>query len=96
MKVVRYVVCRDIYFKTKADAELFLDRMHALNAADGMTLEIRTNSGAMPGSLLNFISGKTAIEVTCLDINPFSKVAYGDGTVYKVAMCKFQQVAVFA
>lgn len=96
MKVVRYVACRNIYFKTKSDAELFLDRMHTLNAAGGMTLEVRTNSGVMPGSLLNFISGKTAIEVTCLDINPLSKVAYGDGTVYKVNMCKFQQIAKFA
>ena len=92
--VARFVICRDMYFKTKADAELFLDRMDTLNA-NGMTLEIQTNSAAVPGSLLNFISGKTAMEVACLQITPFTKVAYGDGTVYKVGMCKFRQIDAF-
>lgn len=97
LKIVsRIIVLRNIYFRTKVDVETFLDRMDTFNAAGGMTIEVRTTSAAIPGSFLNFKSGKTAIEMLCLDISPLEKIAYGDGTVYKVGMLKFRQSAAFA
>lgn len=93
--VVRLIVIKNMYFKTDTDAELFLDRMHTLNPT-GMTLEIRKTSAAMPGSLFNFLSGKVEMEVACLDIAPLTKVAYGDGIVYKCGMCRFKQIKAFA
>ena len=93
--VRRIVTCKTIYFKTTSDAELFIDRMHTLNAAGGMNLEIRVSSAAMPGSLFNFISGKYTMKVACLEISNFLKIAYGDGTVWKCGQCKFRQIAAF-
>ena len=92
LKIVnRMIVLRNIYFRTKADAELFLDRINTLNAAGGMTCELRVSSDALPGSLFNFKSGKTAIEMFCLDISPLEKIAYGDGQIYRVGILKFRQ-----
>lgn len=97
LKIVnRMIVLRDIFFKTKSDAETFLDKINTLNGAGGMTCELRTSSSAIPGSFFNFISGKTAIEMFCLDITPMEKVAYGDEQVYKIAILKFRQSEKFA
>jgi len=90
--MTRFLYIKNVWFQTKADAELFLDRMKTFNAAGGMTVELRVNSGAFPGCLFAIYSGKTSMEMLRKSCSQIEKVAYGDGTVFKIARVVLRQV----
>ena len=88
-KVRRILVAKNMYFKTQADAEALLAKMDLLNDTGSMDIRINT----VAASYFAFNTAKTTFPSFCTDITPITKLAFGAGTVYKVAQLKWRQNA---
>jgi hypothetical protein len=84
--ITRKIQCFDLYFKTQADAELFIANLKTLNLAGTMTLELQTTETP---SYFKIDGTNTSIEVLYEDFKGLQQVALGGGSVYKIAQINF-------
>lgn len=92
MQVIgREIILTEVYFKTSEDVETFINKAQVINAAGKATLEIQKTSDAVPGSLFEFKSGVTSLEMLFIQVATLQKVGRGNSDVYMVQTVKLRQ-----
>jgi len=84
LEIKRELILIDVFFKTRADIELFLKRVIALNTVGTSTVQIRVSTSSLPGAFFNFQSGINSMEMLFKMKGGIQKVANENGVVYKI------------
>ena len=87
----REIILKNVWFRDSADAEAFLARSLAFNAAGNVTIEVRKTSAALPGSLFAFKAGVTSLEMLFEVITNLQKMGRGDDDTYMISQIKLRQ-----
>ena len=89
-KIQRTITITELYFSTRANAELFLEYIDLLNATvNGFKLELQVHSDNSKFKLKGGTA--TSMMVLCTDYSGVEKVSLGDTQVYKIASLKLEQ-----
>ena len=89
-EITRIITLKGVIFKTTADVELAIANFKAFNGAAAWKFKMKIISG---GTYFKFDGTNTTIEVFFKQIKGITKLAKGDGTVYKIGQIQLEEAA---
>ena len=89
-EITRIITLKGVIFKTTADIELAIANFKTMNAAGTFNFKMKIIS---TGAYFKFDGTNDEIEVFFKQLKGITKLAKGDGTVYKIAQIQLEEAA---